>query len=156
MQLFCTLFHSLSAHLRNFVLCWSFLNLHWSFKPISNYGRYAVTAYLEPPPERTKAAVSRLLRATLRVAVLVLFCFAKGAPPDPKRQTPPQSPLRGLTFVKQVPFLTGSSVALRSRPTQILTATLCPFSAHCRWKQNADEQQPTGIISYFSVNLHLG
>jgi len=33
--------------------------------------------------------------------------------PDPKRQTPPQSPLRGLTFVKQVPFLTGSSRWLR-------------------------------------------
>ena len=42
--------------------------------------------------------------------------------------------LRNLTFVKQVPFLTGSSRSLRSRPPQILTATLCPFSAHCRWK----------------------
>lgn len=36
-------------------------------------------------------------------------------PPDPKRRTPPYSPLRGLTFVKQAPFLTGSSTALHLR-----------------------------------------
>ena len=36
---------------------------------------------------------------------------------DPKRRTPPQSPLRGLTFVKHAPFLTGSSKGLRLTPS---------------------------------------
>ncbi len=50
-------------------------------------------------------------------------------PPDPKRRTPPYSPLRGLTFVKQAPFLTGSSRALHLRPSTNAPQTIRPAPA---------------------------
>ena len=50
-----------------------------------------------------------------RSPALFYFATQKASLPDPKRRTPPYSPLRGLTFVKHAPFLTGSSKALRLR-----------------------------------------
>ena len=51
-------------------------------------------------------------------------------PPDPKRRTPPYSPLRGLTFVKQAPFLTGSSRALHLRPSTNAPESIVPAPAN--------------------------
>ena len=50
-----------------------------------------------------------------RSPALFYFATQKASLPDPKRRTPPYSPLRGLTFFKQAPFLTGSSRGLRLR-----------------------------------------
>ena len=51
-------------------------------------------------------------------------------PPDPKRRTPPYSPLRGLTFVKHAPFLTGSSRALRLRLSTNAPESIVPAPAN--------------------------
>ena len=51
-----------------------------------------------------------------RSPALFYFATQKASLPDLKRRTPPYSPLRGLTFVKHAPFLTGSSRGLRLTP----------------------------------------
>ena len=53
-----------------------------------------------------------------------------GTPPDPKRRTPPYSPLRGLTFVKHAPFLTGSSVGPSQRLSTDAPTNVSPAPAN--------------------------
>ena len=60
-----------------------------------------------------------------------------GTPTDPKRRTPPYSRLRRLTFVKQAPFLTGSSVGPSQRLSTDAPQSRSPAPAKSNLSSNA-------------------
>ena len=72
-----------------------------------------------------------LLRLGTRMVETTLRGYS-ASPTDPKRRTRPHSPLRGLTFLEQAAFLTGSSRGLRLR--LFTDAPPCVYPASTRRK----------------------